>query len=88
MLMKKALCSALSILEINKIVVHKFSCDYMKPKYRKKKAKLCCVDTDNFIVNIKTKDMQQDIAEGVDARFDTSNYELERALPMEKKILD
>ena len=30
--------------------------DYVKPKYGEK-AKLCCMDTDSFIVHIKTNDI-------------------------------
>ena len=47
-----------------------------KPKYDKK-AKLCYMDTDSFIVYIKADDIYKDIAEDVETRFDTSNYELE-----------
>ena len=36
-----------------------------------------CVDTDNLILYIKTDDTYKDIAEGVETRFDTSNYELD-----------
>ena len=54
-------------------------CDYMKPKYGER-AKLCYMDTDNFVVYIKT----EDIANDVEARFDTSNYELDRPLPKGK----
>ena len=32
-----------------------------------------------------TDDIYKNIAENVDTRFDTSNYELERPLPKEKK---
>ena len=39
-----------------------------------------CV-TDSFIVYIKTDDIYKDIAEDVETRFDTSNYELDRPLP-------
>ena len=42
------------------------------------------MDTDNFIVYIKTEDIYADIAKDVEARFDTSNYELERPLPKGK----
>ena len=35
------------------------------------------MDTDSFIVNIKTDDIYKDITEDVETRFDTSNYELE-----------
>ena len=41
---------------------------------------LCNVDTDTFIINIKAKDVDKDIANDVKKRFDTSNYEMERPL--------
>ena len=42
------------------------------------------MDTDSLILYIKTDDVYKDIAEDVETRFDTSNYELERPLPTEK----
>ena len=38
-----------------------------------------------YIVYIKTDDIYNDIAEDVETRFDTSNYELDRPLPKKKK---
>ena len=58
-------------------VINKFWYDYVKPKYREK-AKLCYMDTDSFIVRVKTNDIYEDIAEDVETRFDTWNYELNR----------
>ena len=40
------------------------------------------MDTDSFIVNIKTNDFYEDMASDVENRFDTSNYEVNRPLPM------
>ena len=48
-------------------------CDYVKPKYDEK-GKLCYMDTDSFIVYIKTDDIYKDIAEDVKTSFDTSSY--------------
>ena len=42
------------------------------------------MDTDSFIVYIKTDDIYEDIAEDIDTGFDTSNYELNRPLPKGK----
>ena len=42
------------------------------------------MDTNSFIINIKTKDAYKDSAKVVDNRFDTSNYELNRPLPTGK----
>ena len=40
--------------------------------------------TDGFIVYIKTDDIYKEIAEDVETRLDTSNYELDRPLPRGK----
>ena len=45
-----------------------------------KKQSLFYMDTGSFIVYIKTDDIYQDIAEDVETRFDSSNYELDRPL--------
>ena len=45
---------------------------------------LCYMDTDSFIMSIKTNDFYKDISSDVDKRFDTSNYEVNRPLPTEK----
>ena len=57
--------------------------DYGKLKYGEK-AKLCYMDTDSLIVYIKTNDIYKDIAENVETRYDTSNYQLHRLLPKGK----
>ena len=49
-----------------------------------KRAKLCYMGTDSFIIHIKTKDFFKDIADDVEKRFDTSNYEVDRPLPKRK----
>ena len=43
------------------------------------------MDTDSFIVYIKTNDIDKDIAENVETRFYTSNYELDRPFHKGKK---
>ena len=55
----------------------------MKPKYIDN-VKLCYMDTDSFVMNIKTNDFYKDIADDVEKRFDTSNYEVNRPLPTGK----
>ena len=42
------------------------------------------MDTDSVIINIKTQDFYEDIANNVEERFDTSNYEVNRPLPKGK----
>ena len=81
--MNKPIYLGLSILEISKLLMHEFWYDYMKPKYGDN-VKLCYMDTDSFIMNIKTEDFYKDIANDVEKRFDTSNYECDRPLPTGK----
>ena len=83
--MNKPIYLGLSILEISKILMYEFWYDYMKPKYGSD-VKLCYMDTDNFIMNIKTNDFYEDIANDVENRFDTSNYEVNRPLPTGKNM--
>ena len=45
---------------------------------------LCYLNTDNFIVYIKTEDIYGEISKDVETKFDTSNYELDRPLPKGK----
>ena len=71
--MNKPIYLGLSILEISKTLMYEFWYDYMKPKYNSI-VKLCYMDTDSFIMNIKTNDFYKDIASDVENRFDTSNY--------------
>ena len=63
--------------------MYEFWNDYMKPKYDNN-VKLCYMDIDSFIMNIKTNDFYEDIANDVENSFDTSNYEVNRPLPMGK----
>ena len=72
----------MSILDIE------FWYDYIKPKYGNN-VQLCNTDTDSFIIHIKTEDFYEDIANDVEKRFDTSNYEcnsieIDRPLPKGK----
>ena len=81
--MNKPVCLGLSVLELKKILMYEFWHDYVKPKYGEK-AKLCFMDTDSFIVYIKTDNTYKDIAEDVKTRFDISNYELDKPLTKRK----
>ena len=81
--MNKPIYLGLSILEISKLLMYEFWYDYMKPKYDDN-IKLCYMDADSFIMNIKIEDFYKDIAKDVEKRFDTSNYEVNRPLPTGK----
>ena len=82
-LMNKLVYLGLSILELSKISMHDFLYDYVKPKYGEK-AKICYLDTDSFIVYIKTGDNFKNIMKDVETRFGTVNFELDRLLPKGK----
>ena len=75
--MNKPIYLGLSILDISKILMYEFWYDYMKSKYNND-VKLCYMDTDSFIMNIKIEDFYKDFANDVEKRFDTSNYEVNR----------
>ena len=50
--------------------MYQFQYDNVKPKYDKK-AKLCVMYTDSFIVYIKIADIYKDVTEENERRFDT-----------------
>ena len=86
--MNKPIYLGLSILDISKITMYGFWYDYVKIKYQDK-ARLCYMNTDSFVVNIKTKDFYKDISQDVNKRFDTSSYTFDRPLPtgINKKVI-
>ena len=73
--MNKPVYLGLSILDLNKTVMHEFLYDYVKPKYGEN-AKLFYMHTDSFIV--KKYDIYKEIAKDIETRFDTSNFEIGR----------
>ena len=77
--MKKLVHLGFSILELSKILIYELFYDYVKTKYGEK-ANSSHTNTDSFSVYIKTADIYKGIAEDVETRFNTSNYELDRPL--------
>ena len=73
----------LSISDLSKTVMYKLWYNYVEPKYGEN-AKLCYMNTDNFIVHVKTDDIYKDNAQHVETRFGTSNFEIDRPLPRGK----
>ena len=68
--------------------MYEFWYDSIKPKYGEN-AKLCYMHTDSFIVHVQTNYIYKDVAEDVETRFDTSNFERVRRLSKGKnKWLD
>ena len=50
----KSIYLGMSILDIRKTLMYEFWYDYIKPKYQDR-AKLCYMDTDSFVIYIKTQ---------------------------------
>ena len=86
--MNKPIYFGLSILDLSKITMYEFWYDYVKVKYEDR-VKLCYMDTDSFVLNLRTKDFYKDISEDVKDRFDTSNFNCDRPLPIgvNKKVI-
>ena len=89
--MNKPVCLGQAILDLSKIVMYEFHYNYMVPKYGLEKLKLCYMDMDSLVYDIKTEDFYEDIANDVGARFDTSGYSKTdfRPLPigLNKKVI-
>ena len=63
--MNKPIYLELAILSLSKIKMYEYWYDDMKPKYGEK-IRLCYMDTDSFIIHIKTDDFYKDIADDVE----------------------
>ena len=81
--MNKPVYLGLSVLDLSKTVLYEFRYDYVKPKYGEN-GKHCYMDTGSFIVHVKTDDIYKDIAEDIEKIFDTSSFEIDRPLQIEK----
>ena len=79
-----------AILDLSKILMYEFWYDYIKPKFGDK-ARLCYMDTDSFVIYIKTDDFYKDISDDVNKWFDTSNFNKNDNRPLgtgkNKKVL-
>ena len=52
------------ILEVSKTLMYEFWYDYIKQKYQQN-TKQCYIDSDSFIIHVKTEDIYEDIADDV-----------------------
>ena len=82
--MNKPLYLGLSMLEISKALMYEFWYDYIKSKYQDN-PKICYMDTDSFIPQIKTEYVYKGIANDVEKRFNTSNYAIKSAYREKQK---
>ena len=87
--MKKPVYLLQAILDLSKIIMYEFHYDYMKPKYDGENLKLCYMDTDSLVYEIKTEDFYADITDDILARFNTSGYCPNQPLPigLNKKVI-
>ena len=67
--------------------MYEFWYDYIKPNSQDN-TKLCYMDTDSFVIHIKTEDFYEDIAFDVEKWSDTSNDKVDRPLPRGLMKLD
>ena len=63
--MNKPIYLGQAILDLSKTLMYEFWYDYIKPKFGDK-ARLCYMDTDSFVMYIKTDDFYKDISDDVD----------------------
>ena len=61
--------------------MYEFWYDYIKPKYLCK-AKPCYMDTDSFIIHIKSEDFYKDIAGDIQQWFNKSSYNNNDKIPL------
>ena len=84
--MNKPIYLGQAILDISKTLMYEFWHDYVKPKYANN-VELRYMDTDSFVMKIKTDNFYKDISNDVDKWFDKSNFDVNdnRPLPIGKK---
>ena len=70
-----------AILDLCKTVMYEFHYDYMLLKYSDN-LKLCYMDTNSLVYNIRTEDFYANIADDVLERFNTSGYDKDDSKPL------
>ena len=73
--LNKPIYCGIKILDLSKVHMYQFLYDYIKPKYSgaADQATLLYMDTDSFIIQIKTKNIFEDMKNDLQI-FDTSDY--------------
>ena len=77
----KLIYLGMSMLDISQTLMYEFWYNHIKPKYQDK-AKLCYMDTDRFVIYIKTDEFYKYIANDVKKWFDTSNQSKDDNRPL------
>ena len=80
--MNKPIYLGQAILDFSKTFMYEFWYDYIKPKYGDN-ARLCYMDTDSFIMHMKTEDFYKHISNDVNKWFDTSDFNKNDNRPLE-----
>ena len=80
--MNKPIYLGQAILDFSKTLMYEFWYDYIKPKYGDN-ARLCYMDTDSFIMHMKTEDFYKHISNDVNKWFDTSDFNKNDYRPLE-----
>ena len=77
-----------AIIDLSKIIMYEFRCNYIKLKYGKN-LWLYYMDTSSLVYDIKTDNFHEYIARDVQARVDMSGYSRSRPPPMgvNKKVI-
>ena len=78
--MNKPVYLGQAILDLSKTVMYEFHYDYMLLKYSDN-LKLCYMDTNSLVYNIRTEDFYADIVDDVLERFNTSGYDKDDSNP-------
>ena len=81
--MNKPIYLGHTILDIGKTLMYGLWYDNLLIMYGEN-IKLCYMDTDSFIIYVKTDDFYKDISNDIDRWFDTSNYGKDIDRPLEK----
>ena len=81
--MNKPIYLGHTILDISKTLTYELWYDNLLIMYGEN-IKLCYMDTDSFIIYVKTDDFYKDISNDIDRWFDTSNYGKDIVRPLEK----
>lgn len=69
----KPIAIGFNVLEYSKYYMYSFYYNYLVPKYGNR-VKLLYMDTDSYILEIRTDDFYKDIIDDIDKHFDTSNF--------------
>lgn len=80
MKISKPVYLSLPILDVSKIAMYDYLFYYTEPKYGDW-VKLCHMDTDSFMVPVKSDNVYANVSEVVETRFDTLKFDVRDQSP-------